>query len=119
MNDTDTQVESAQDVSLDLDIAKQFLVDYSSNKTLVDWAVKQDDPREALVSRIDGVCQVIGQAREFTKTGKGLTLPKSMEFGSDSLADICAAIVNDRSNNASLKGKAGKAGRAILKALKG
>ncbi|GAF72832.1 unnamed protein product, partial [marine sediment metagenome] len=84
--------------------------------TLLDWAVRQEDPREALVSRIENVCATIAKARTYVKTGKGVTLRQSQGFGAESFSAICASIVGDRASSASLKGKAGKVGRALIKA---
>jgi hypothetical protein len=113
MDNTATVV--GQDVTIDT--AKELLASYSDVKSLLDLAVRQDDPREWLESRIDAVCQTIAQARAFADNpaAKGLTLPKALGFGSESFAEICAAVVNARANNANLKSKAGKAGREIIR----
>lgn len=114
MSDTTTTI--GQGVTVDR--AKDLLVDYSDVKSLLDLAVRQPDPHDYLASRVDKVSEVISAAREMAKTAHGLTLPKSLGFGSESFAEICAAIVNDRANNANLKSKAGKAGRDILRSRK-
>jgi hypothetical protein len=114
---SETQAVVSQDVSLDT--AKDFLAQYANVKSLLDAAVRQDNPGQWLRDRIDAVVETITFARECIQSGKGLTLPQSMGFGSDSFSAICAAIVNERAANGSLKSKAGKAGRAILKERQG
>lgn len=118
MADTMTDVASVGVVEVNQTYADEFFVQYSAVKSLLDLAVRQDDPRGWLESKIDEVCETIAKARHGVKDGKGLTLKQSQGFGSDSFSAICASIINERANNAKLKSTAGKVGREITKLAK-
>ena len=112
-----TATESAQK-TVTVQRVTEFLMRYAGVKSLADLAVKAEDPTAWLQERIAEVGEVIAEARFIQANGKGVTLPANLEFGSESADQIAAAICNDRKNNASLKGQAGKTGRRLRQEAK-